>query len=151
MTLLNPLICITLLAPAGDSTVGTRRFTRDQQNVKLTSKNDLPKLVKDLGKAGATVKLSRETVSQPFFSARGRIIYINGESVWIFGYLTSATADKDAAQVSRDGMTIGNHKPSWLGTPHFFRRPRMIILYLGDDAQILKSLSRTLGQQFAGG
>lgn len=119
--------------------------------LRQAASRDLAALIRDLRAQGATVKLSKESVAQPFFSTRGRIIYVNGESVWVFAYRTTAVADKDAAKITPDGMTIGNSKPSWLGTPHFFRRPHLIVLYLGDNLRVLDALTRVLGQQFAAG
>ena len=112
---------------------------------------DLARLIDELRATGATASLSKERISQPFFSARGRIIHLNGQVVWVFSYASGTTAEKEAARISSDGMTIGHSKPSWLGTPHFYRQRRLIVLYLGDDSSILESLRRVLGQQFAGG
>jgi hypothetical protein len=112
---------------------------------------DLLNLIKDLRARSATVKLSNERVSQPFFSTPGRVLYVDGENVWVFSYRTLTAANHDVSKVSRDGMTIGNSKPSWLGTPHFFRRPKLIVLYLGDNPAVLDVLKQTVGIQFAGG
>lgn len=112
---------------------------------------DFLALIKDLRAGGSTVKTSGERISQPFFSARGQLIYLNDESVWVFPYASTAAADKDASKVSSDGMTIGKSKPSWLGTPHFYRRDRIIVLYLGDKPGVLDVLTHTFGRQFAGG
>ena len=129
----------------------TRPQTTPRTTRRPGASRDLAALIKDLRAHAATIKLSNETVAQSFFTARGRIIYINGESIWIFSYANRTTLDRDAHKISSDGMTIGNTKPSWLGTPHFFRRPRMIILYLGDEPRILDVLRGAVGTQFAGG
>jgi hypothetical protein len=112
---------------------------------------DLAKLIHELRASGAAVNLSKEKISQPFFSARGRVIHVNSQAVWIFLYPNVTAAEKDAAKISRDGMTIGHSKPSWLGTPHFYRQRRLIVLYLGDDSRVTDALTHVLGQQFAGG
>ena len=112
---------------------------------------DLAKLIKELRAGKAAVNLSKERISQPFFSARGRIIHVNSQAVWVFSYVNTTAAEKDAGKISSDGLTIGHSKPSWLGTPHFYRQPRLIVLYLGDDPRVIDALTRVLGQQFAGG
>ena len=112
---------------------------------------DLGRLIRELRASGVEVDLSKERISQPFFSARGRIINVNTQAVWVFAYANETTAEKDAAKIGRDGMTVGHAKPSWLGTPHFYRQRRLIVLYLGDDSRVLDHLTRVLGQQFAGG
>jgi hypothetical protein len=37
-----------------------------------------------------------------------------------------------------------------MAPPHFFKRGRLLVLYLGTDRQILKILHAALGKQFAG-
>jgi hypothetical protein len=71
--------------------------------------------------------------------------------VQVFEYPDRAKAEKDAARVSADGMTIGTAKPHWLAPPHFFRRGKLIVLYVGNDEQVLRALQERLGPAFAGG
>lgn len=108
-------------------------------------------MIRELRANAAAAKLSNEKISQPFFSTRGRIVYVNEQAVWVFSYANATAAEKDAGKISSDGMTIGHSKPSWLGTPHFYRQRRLIVLYLGDDSRVIDALTRVLGQQFAGG
>jgi len=89
-------------------------------------------------------------VDQPFFSVKGKAIGLYGDHVQVFEYPASAKAEEDAALVSADGMTIGTAKPHWLGPAHFFRRGRLIVLYVGNDEKVLKALQARLGPQFAG-
>lgn len=89
-------------------------------------------------------------VEQPFFSVRGRFLRVNGEDVQVFVYADEAAAGKDAALVSADGSTIGTAKPFWAGPPHFYRRDRVIVLYVGDAAPVRAALESVLGPQFAG-
>jgi hypothetical protein len=39
----------------------------------------------------------------------------------------------------------------WMATPHFFKSGSLLVLYVGDDAEILDLLKDSLGDQFAGG
>jgi len=80
-----------------------------------------------------------------------RIINVNGQGIQIFEYAQVSKAGIEAKRVSSNGMTIGTTKPSWLSTPHFFKRKKLIVLYVGDDQTILRVLLSTLGNQFAGG
>jgi hypothetical protein len=89
-------------------------------------------------------------VKQPFFSVPGKVISVDGEHVQIFEYADRASAEKDAALVSPDGMTVGLTRPHWLAPPHFYRRQNVIVLYLGSDARLIKALERRLGPPFAG-
>ena len=89
-------------------------------------------------------------VDQPFFSAKGKVINLSGEHVQVFEYPSATEAEAEAALVSPNGRTVGAAKPHWLGPPHFFKRGKIIALYLGDDAKTLKALEAQLGPQFAG-
>lgn len=89
-------------------------------------------------------------VDQPFFSAKGRVISVYGEHLQIFQYPDRAKADMEAARVSSDGRTVGTTKPHWLARPHFFKKDKLIVLYVGDDEKVLKALEARLGRQFAG-
>jgi hypothetical protein len=90
-------------------------------------------------------------VWQPFFSASGRIMKVNNEAIQVFEYSKPATTESQAKRVSPDGKTIGNSKPSWMSTPHFFKSQKLILIYVGDDQTILRILQAELGKQFAGG
>jgi hypothetical protein len=116
-----------------------------------TASTELLRLARKLRAGGASVALTKEKVSQPFFSARGRIMKTNGEAVQVFQYLTPSAADADARRVSADGSTIGTSKPMWMATPHFFKSGNLIVLYVGANQTILELLQTSLGDQFAGG
>lgn len=106
--------------------------------------------VRSLRAEDATLRPQGE-VEQPFFSVKGKVIALYGDHVQIFEYPGSAEADAQAALVSPDGMTVGTAKPHWLGTPHFYRKGRLLVLYLGGNEKVLKALEARLGRQFAGG
>lgn len=110
---------------------------------------DYARFIDSLRAARMSVK-TEGSVEQPFFSVKGKLISLQGEHLQVFEYRNDTLAEKDAALVSADGRTIGTTKPHWLGPPHFFRKGRLIALYLGDDGKILKALEARLGPQFAG-
>ena len=110
---------------------------------------DLVTFIDSLRASGASVELG-EAVDQPFFSAPGKTIILNGEDVQVFQYLGVATAKTQAALVALDGNTIGASKPTWMESPHFFRQGKLLVLYIGSNDQVLKMLTTVLGRQFAG-
>ena len=91
-----------------------------------------------------------ENVEQPFFSVQGRMITIGGEDVQVFSYPDTASAEAEAGRVSRDGTSVGNTTLHWIGAPHFYKKGELVVLYLGDEKQVLSALDRVLGPQFAG-
>lgn len=149
------LLLFSASLTAGQSTRHCHRAKssahRPQQASKARSAKELSNLIKNLRAKGATVVLTSEKVSQPFFSAAARIINVNGQGVQVFEYAQASKADREAKRVSSNGMSIGTSKVSWLSTPHFFKTEKLIVLYVGDDQTILRILQSTLGNQFAGG
>lgn len=124
---------------------------RSSAILKVRSTEELLRLVKNLQAQGAIVALTRDKVSQPFFSVASRVIKVNGQDIQVFEYAQAWKADSEAKRVSTNGLSIGTTKPSWLSTPHFFKTEKLILVYVGDDQTVLRILQSTLGNQFAGG
>ena len=120
-------------------------------SVARKSPNEYARLVEKLRAQGVSVRSTKERVRQPFFSVPARIMKVNNEAIQVFAYSNRATTENQAKSVSPDGMTIGNSKPSWMSTPHFFKSQKLIVIYVGDNQTILRILQAELGKQFAGG
>ncbi len=103
-------------------------------------------LVSQLRAKGATIKSSGERVSQPFFSARGRILTVNGQPAQVFEFPNAARAAAETKRVEATATTLA----AWIAPPHFFHSCKLIVLYVGDNGSILKLLTTVLGPQFAG-
>jgi len=89
-------------------------------------------------------------ITQTFFSVKGRIINVNGEDVQVFEYTKIADADAETSLVSPDGSSVGTNMITWISTPHFFKKEKLIIIYIGDNNNIINGLEKALGKQFAG-
>jgi len=113
------------------------------------SASDYTSVVDGLRGTGVTIASGGE-VSQSFLSGKGQAILVNGEQVQIFEYVDEAAVEADAASVSADGGTVGTTMITWVATPHFYRSGKVIVLYIGEDATVLKALETVLGSQFAG-
>ncbi len=101
-------------------------------------------------------------VEQPFFRAKGTVLRVSGSGIkqpaeiqsynyddTDLGTDGAKAAEEDAGEIGPDG----NPKTTmvtWAAPPHFFRKERIIGLYVGDDPAVLKLLSDALGPQFAG-
>jgi hypothetical protein len=110
---------------------------------------DYASLINHLRAAGLNAEPGAEA-EQPFLSVEGKMIKIGDEDVQVFQYSEAAQADAQAALVSPDGGTVGTNKIRWIGSPHFYKKGKLLVLYLGDDARVLKALDAVLGRQFAG-
>lgn len=135
-------------------------FTTGQNGCDKKAKSDSPSarenslqttaaLIKKLRAGGAKVESKGEKIEQPFFSPSGQNLNVNGETVQVFEYENSATADTEAAQIKPDGTTATT-MINWVAPPHFFRNGNLIVLYVGENADVIKSLENALGRQFAG-
>ena len=65
-------------------------------------------------------------------------------------HANAAAADAEAAPISRDGSRVGTRTVHWIGSPHFFKKGKLLVLYVGDNDKVLGSLQAVLGQHFAG-
>lgn len=115
-----------------------------------TAVEDLGSLSQALRAAGATIE-SGETLQQDFFSVEGQIIKINGADVQVFEYKSAEAMEAEAALVAADGGSVGTSMMMWFAPPHFFKSGRILVLYVGEDANVLNLLGSVFGQQFVGG
>jgi hypothetical protein len=105
--------------------------------------------VRALRASGLTVEAAG-TVSQPFFSPEGRAFTVAGENVQVFRYPSVRAAEAEAKKVNAVGASVGTNSAMWVGPPHFYRKGRLIVLYVGENGGVLKALTAVLGPQFAG-
>lgn len=128
----------------GISIVGCHRFewrnSENTQNTLIDTLESANYQIADLG-----------TVSHPFFAVDGRRIQVAGEQIQIFEFPTVFDAIYTTTEISSDGFTIGGQRLQWMGTPHFYRKRRVIVFYLGDNVDLIAILENVLGSQFAGG
>ncbi|MGI0015702.1 MAG: hypothetical protein ACREBU_19985 [Nitrososphaera sp.] len=110
---------------------------------------DYASLIDSLRVAGVSVEPGGE-VDQPFFSVKGMMIRVHGEDAQVFQYSNATPADAQAALVSVDGGAVGITKLRWVGPPHFYKKGKLLVLYVGDNNKVLKALEAVLGRQFAG-
>ena len=90
-----------------------------------------------------------DTVSQPFFSVKAAVYRIDGGELQVYNYRSASAAAKEAGRVAPNGA-IGGAMPRWIAPPHFFRKGRVMAIYLGSSDKALKALTRVMGPQFAG-
>jgi hypothetical protein len=89
-------------------------------------------------------------VTQDFFSVKGTAIAIKNQQIQVFEYPSNAEAQKDAMKISEDGSSIGTSMVTWIEPPHFYHKERLIVLYLGNDKEVISILESALGKQIAG-
>lgn len=106
-------------------------------------------LVDALRSAGAVVEPADE-VMQPFFFVPGQVIEVNGAQVQVFEYADEAARQAESDTIAPDGSSVGTSMVTWIDQPHFWATGRLIVLYLGTNANILDLLDDTLGESITG-
>jgi hypothetical protein len=109
--------------------------------------------------AEVSVQVTPDQRASPLVSGAPHELLINGSAVSVYDYTFTAQADLDARGISADGTQltsgIGPARRAiavdWIAPPHWFKRGRVIVLYVGSDSVLLHSLRVALGPQFAGG
>ncbi|HKY23331.1 MAG TPA: hypothetical protein VJM31_19095 [Vicinamibacterales bacterium] len=115
-----------------------------------TSFGSTEALVTALRAQGATAATGQTLPKDPgFFSTGARLVTVNSGIVSVYEYDNSRDADRDAATVLPDGSSIGSTMVLWVGPPHFFKNGRLIVLYAGDNSDVLQPLTTVLGAQFS--
>ncbi len=122
---------------------------RQQEQAPAGKPADYATLLSALRAAGVRAQRGDE-VEQPFLSLKGTMIKIGEEDVQVFQYSDAAQVAAQAARISPDGGTVGTSKIRWIGSPHFYKQDKLLVLYLGEDGKVLKALEAILGRQFAG-
>ena len=152
----------------GDETVAEWSFTivssEDAQagspDGSDASDYDNKSLIDDLARAGATVEeLGGPSESPIGFSVGGPRVAVNGGLIQVYQFPDGRAADTEAGYVSPDGYNItvplgGDRSMSthsgWLAPPHYYKKGRVILRYVGDNMVVLEVLEAVLGPQFAG-
>lgn len=119
---------------------------------------DYKSFVEHLRRAGFTVK-EEEDIEALVSSIKGKTLLVNNDTVQVFEYKKAAVADAEAARISPDGFKVERTENGvktasnlfWIATPHFYKRGRLVVLYLGDDSALRAVIEAALGPQFAGG
>lgn len=139
---------VTLLIGAVLSVITAHQAMPPRQATLVSSAD----LVRALTREGATVaehgRAPRDAF--PFFSPRATRLSVAGDDVHVFQYPTADEAMREAAHVSPAGSPIATTQVTWMSPPRFYRRDRLIVLYVGTDQAVARALEAVLGQPFAG-
>jgi hypothetical protein len=104
--------------------------------------------------SGASVRTLGQ-VHQPFFSVPGARLAVEGgdvagmQELQVYEYPTESEARGESDLITSEGGSA-TAQITWIADPHFFRRGRLTVIYVGSDAATLALLQRELGAQFAG-
>jgi len=106
-------------------------------------------LVDALAKLGATISSEGE-LSQPFFSVPGKVIKVNGADVQTYEYPSESARKAESSQITPQG-SFPTTMVTWIDQPNFWAKGRMIVLYVGQDAEVKALLSQVMGDPIVEG
>ena len=76
------------------------------------------------------------------------------ENISVYFYESNAKMEKDSSYIDAGGSSYNNGKNavhiSWSSFPHFYKTENIIVLYVGEDSEIIHALEEIIGDQFAG-
>jgi hypothetical protein len=115
---------------------------------------DTQSLIQALCATGATVEDggTLPEIAIPIFRAPGQFVIVNGEEMQVYEFADEASAQAVREDTSAQGTDtiIGSPEVGWETPPHFFGAGRVIVLYSGDERDVLSALESVLGPQVAG-
>ena len=138
--LLVPAIFLLAAACSGN-------YTPDKLDAKSIGGYD--QLFSALQSAGFSVEAAGD-VTQPFFEPVGKVIKVDDQDIQVFEFGTESEAALAAGEISPDGSSVGTSMVSWIAPPHFYQSGNIIVLYMGDEASLMRFLEERLGAQVAG-
>ena len=97
-----------------------------------------------------TVERTGEQTGHPYFTPEGELWRVNGQDVQAYTYESAEAAEKEAVLVNPDGSKDGVAFIRWPGPMHFYGLDRYILVYVGEDEEVLTGLNLTFGGAFAG-
>lgn len=108
-------------------------------------------LVADLNALGAGAKQAGNFATEPI-GGEGFLVCIGKEPVQVYLFKDHEAALATVRKVDPDDPSkIGTSIVTWMGTPRFWLRDRIVVLYLGQDAATETALRTVLGRTFAEG
>lgn len=108
-------------------------------------------LTDDLAAAGAKVGFVGVANGRPLAASQA-IVCADLETIRVFEYASDELRAMTAARIDPDDPShIGRDIYDWAGTPRFWQRDRVIVLYVGSDEETVALLTTLLGDPFAHG
>lgn len=106
--------------------------------------------VQTLQDRGLTVRREGTIVPNDnrFFTVGAQQLVIDGSRVSAFEYPSVKAAASEAALVTPDGQPNPVARFSWVSTPRFYRQERIIVLYVGCSADLIRTLDDVLAAPF---
>ncbi len=104
-------------------------------------------LVSALSQMNNVTVQQQGAIQQPYFDVKAQLLSVNGQQVQVFEFNSVSARQEAESMVSSTGSSIGGYIPSFVSTPHFWSSGQMLVLYVGQDQQVMNVLTDVLGAQ----
>lgn len=98
--------------------------------------------------------ISQYMLLQDSITVDGKEMLLYDTDVIIYSYENKEEMEKEASTINKDASKINRAdnpiEIEWNKTPHFYKKGKIIIQYIGDDEKIISDLKAIVGNQFAG-
>lgn len=97
-----------------------------------------------------------ESVQKDFLNVPRKRMKIGKDAIDIYVYTTCAGAKIDSMKIDRHGDSYRGLfrgvqvEVDWVAPPHFYRKGRIIVNYVGENQKIIYDLRSIFGKEFAG-
>ncbi|KNY28782.1 hypothetical protein [Pseudobacteroides cellulosolvens] len=125
---------------------GGCKHKSEEKTYIIGSSNDLIHALEDKNYKIEYIKPHKDEVAHSFFSVYAKRIKVDGEMLAIYEFENSDVAESQANTISKDGYSIGNALISWVDKPHFFKKEKTIVEYIGSKKSLIKDLEAILGK-----
>jgi hypothetical protein len=76
------------------------------------------------------------------------------EAIDIYLFDSDTKMEEEASYIDSGGCSYSNGSKSvevsWASFPHFYKKGSLIVLYAGEDGNVMSDLEEIFGEQFAG-
>jgi hypothetical protein len=145
---LAALLLLALAAGCGDDTpsMGDEGVEKE-----IAVSSPTFNIINILRATGNSVKVTGKA-DRPFFkNAKGYTMLVNnGVALEVYEFESAEELEQSATTVSADGANVEGKKVEWDASPHFYKTDKVIIIYVGNDADNQRELASVFGSQFAG-
>ena len=106
-------------------------------------------LFNELKKYDPTI-LKGNDIKEIFFKVPAKIIRIGEDKIQVYEYPSAEEMEKEASRISDEGYQVKNVIINWFKPPHFYKKDKTLVLYLGNNESIKSELEKIIGREFIG-
>lgn len=150
---LGLIVMITIVGISGCSSIekSNNEFDLEQFEIEIKSKGYEYER-QDL-EDGLLASVSQYLHLKDNIMIDGKQVILQDTEIVVYSYKNSEEMEKSTSLLNEDATTINKEQPieiEWPKNPHFYKKGKIIVQYIGEDEEIVTDLDKIMGKQFAG-